>query len=85
MEQIKKGVINNFFSVVIVVLLGFFIWQYQQDRVDNKTSHNTLINQGTKMNSRQLIVARILADDPDTDEYYRTMLLEWIKIETRGN
>jgi len=84
-EKQKSWVKDNIMGLVLAAMFtGFFI-QYQDDRVDNVNAHEKLINNSIKFNSRQMTVCTILINDPDTDPYYREILKEWVKMETRGN
>ena len=84
-EKQKSWVKDNIMGLVLAAMFtGFFI-QYQDDRVDNVNAHEKLMNNSIKFNSRQMTVCTILINDPDTDPYYREILREWVKMETRGN
>jgi hypothetical protein len=84
-EKQKSWVKDNIMGLVLTAMFtGFFI-QYQDDRVDNVNAHEKLMNNSIKFNSRQMTICAILINDPDTDPYYRDILREWVKLETRGN
>jgi hypothetical protein len=84
-EKTKSWLKDNIMGVVLAAMfMGFFI-QYQSDRAENIKSHKTLMDNSIKFNSRQMTVCTILINDPDTDPYYREILKEWVKMETRGD
>ena len=82
--KIGTYVKENFFGIVITLMLSLFIWQYQQDRTDAKEFRKDVTSQVDKMNNRQLTVAHVLFYDPDTAPEWKVEFLEWLKMETRG-
>ena len=84
-EKQKSWAKDNILPLVIIAMFSAFWVQYQSDRVENKQAHEILKDNSIKFNSRQMTVCTILINDPDTDPYYREILREWVKMETRGN
>ena len=83
-ERSKTWTKDNILSLIIIAMFTAFWVQYQSDRIINNEAHEKLLTTNSKFNSRQLTVCTILINDPDTDPYYREILKEWVKMETRG-
>ena len=81
----KSWIKENILSMIIIAMFSAFWIQYQSDRDLNFKAHTELLTNATKFNARQITVCTILINDPDTDPYYREILKEWIKMETRGS
>ena len=84
-EKQKNWVKENVMAIILTAMFTGFFLQYQNDRAENKEAHKALMDNAIKFNSRQMTVCTILINDPDTDPYYREILREWVKMETRGN
>ena len=84
-EKTKSWAKENILSLIIITMFSTFWVQYQNDADKNTKAHLDLLSSGVKFNARQITVCTILINDPDTDPYYREILREWIKVETRGN
>jgi hypothetical protein len=80
----RSWIKDNILGIVITVMFSGFLWQYQQDRSDNVTYREKMIDMTVKLNNRQMTVCRILIDNPNTDPYYKELLREWMRLETRG-
>jgi hypothetical protein len=84
-ERQKSWVKDNVMGLILTTMFAGFFIQYQSDRAENIKSHEILMCNSIKFNSRQMTVCTILINDPDTDPYYREILKEWVKMETRGS
>jgi hypothetical protein len=81
----RSWIKDNILGIVISVLLSGFLLQYQEDRTESSNFRKDVLETQIKLNNRQMMVCRILIDNPNTDPYYKEILREWMRIETRGS
>ena len=85
----RSWVKDNIMPILVAGMFAAFWVHYEtnrsDDRQDTKEFRQIVIDTNKKFNNRQLTVCQILIENPNTDPYYREMLKEWIRLETRGN
>lgn len=70
-----------------LILAGMFaaFWvQYNEDQKAEAKFREDMHNKADKLNTRQQTTAQILYYDKDTSPFFKDIIYDWIKLETRG-
>ena len=83
-EQAKVFFKNNLMELILITMISAFWMQYNEDQKAEAEFRRKTQENVDKINDRQQIVAHVLYYDPDTDKFFKDIVYEWIKSETRG-
>ena len=82
---------DHFLEAIMAVLFAGFLTSYSIDRSNNREDHTAIYKEINATNENMIkydiklrTVSLILIRDPNTDPELKTLLIDYIKLETRG-
>lgn len=82
---------EHLLEAIMVIMFGGFLTSYSIDRSDNRDDHVAIYKEikitnetMSKYDVKFRTVALILIRDPNTDIELKELLIDYIKLETRG-
>lgn len=83
-QQAKSFIKNNFMELVLAAMFSAFWVQYNEDQKTDAEFRKNMVEKTQRLNDRQMVVAHVLYYDKDTQPFFKDIVFEWIKSETRG-